>query len=165
MIWVIQMTKLEQPILENKEYGPGGGIPLLKSLWEKFDLQLIFSQCGFQKHAGIPAWLMSFVYICGIIAKKTSVNQNAQFSSDSPILNYLLKGKTVTQSAFSRFFSAPYQWLKLSVARVSRLQETEDTKLSDADVIALDDTKIVHPFGKKLPFLCWLFDYSNKSHV
>jgi hypothetical protein len=84
MIWVIQMTKLEQPILENKEYGPGGGIPLLKSLWEKFDLQLIFSQCGFQKHAGIPAWLMSFVYICGIIAKKTSVNQNAQFSSDSP---------------------------------------------------------------------------------
>jgi hypothetical protein len=165
MIWVIQMTKLEQPILENKEYGPGGGIPLLKSLWEKFDLQLIFSQCGFQKHAGIPAWLMSFVYICGIIAKKTSVNQNAQFSSDSPILNYLLKGKTVTQSAFSRFFSAPYQWLKLSVARVSRLQETEDTKLSDGDVIALDDTKIVHPFGKKLPFLCWLFDYSNKSHV
>jgi hypothetical protein len=84
MIWVIQMTKLEQPILENKEYGPRGGIPLLKSLWEKFDLQLIFSQCGFQKHAGIPAWLMSFVYICGIIAKKTSVNQNAQFSSDSP---------------------------------------------------------------------------------
>jgi hypothetical protein len=33
---------LPKPIFENKQHGPGGGIPLLKSLWEKFDLSLLF---------------------------------------------------------------------------------------------------------------------------
>lgn len=164
-IWVIQMMILEKPILENKVYGPGGGIPLLKSLWGKFDLSLLFLQTGFQKHSGISAWLMAFAYICGLIAQRTSVNQNAEFSSDSPVLGFLLKGKTISQSAFSRFFSKPYQWLKLSLARVSSLQEHQETALSDGDIIALDDTKVAHPFGKKLPFLCWLFDYSDKTHV
>jgi len=159
------MTNLEKPILENKEYGPGGGIPLLKSLWEKFNVSLLFLQTGFQKHSGISAWLMAFAYICGLIAKKTSVNQNAEFSSDSPVLGLLLKGKTVTQPAFSRFLSKPYQWIKFSLARVSSLQEHPETALTDGDIIALDDTKVAHPFGKKLPFLCWLFDYSNKTHV
>ena len=159
------MMKLEKPIIENKAHGPGGGVPLLKSLWEKFDLSLLFPRTGFQKHSGIPAWLMAFVYICGLIAQKASVNQNADFSSDSPALTLLLKGKTVSQSAFSRFFSKPYQWLKLSLARVSNLQEHQETALTEGDIIALDDTKIAHPFGKKLPFLCWLFDYSDKAHV
>lgn len=31
--------------------------------------------------------------------------------------------------------------------------------------MALDDTKVEHPFGKKLPFLCWLFDNSDKKHL
>lgn len=33
---------LQKPIFENKQHGPGGGIPLLKSLWEKYD-----SHCSF----------------------------------------------------------------------------------------------------------------------
>lgn len=32
-------------------------------------------------------------------------------------------------------------------------------------MIALDDTKIEHPYGRKLPFLCWLFDNSEKKHL
>jgi hypothetical protein len=35
----------------------------------------------------------------------------------------------------------------------------------DGDVIALDDTKIEYPYGKKMPFLCWLFDNSEKEHL
>lgn len=65
------MMNLEKPIFENKAHDPGGGIPLLKSLWEKFDLSLIFLQTGFQKHSGISAWLIAFAYICGLIAQKT----------------------------------------------------------------------------------------------
>lgn len=39
------------------------------------------------------------------------------------------------------------------------------TRLTDGGTIALDDTKIENPYGKKLPFLCWLFDSSDKHHV
>lgn len=37
--------------------------------------------------------------------------------------------------------------------------------MTDGDIIALDDTKVEHPYGKKIPFLCWLFDSSDKRHV
>ncbi len=37
--------------------------------------------------------------------------------------------------------------------------------MTDGDVIASDDTKAEHPYGEKIPFLCWLFDSSDKRHV
>ena len=64
------MMNLEKPILENKVYGPGGGIPLLKSLWEKFDLSLLFLQTGFQKHSGISAWLMALPTFAVLLLRK-----------------------------------------------------------------------------------------------
>jgi len=58
------------------------------------------------------------------------------------------------QSAFSRFLSKPVPWLTLSLGRLSRLQERTESCLTDGDIIALDDTKVVeHPHGKKIPFL------------
>ncbi|MGI6451761.1 MAG: hypothetical protein ACOX3R_16325 [Desulfitobacteriia bacterium] len=48
---------------------------------------------------------------------------------------------------------------------MKRLQSNPDSRLADGDIIALDDSKIEHPFGKKIPFLCWLFDSSEKRHV
>lgn len=33
--------------------------------------------------------------------------------------------------------------------------------ISEGDLIAFDDTKIEHPYRKKMPFLCWLFDKST----
>ncbi|QNB48249.1 transposase [Thermanaerosceptrum fracticalcis] len=71
----------------------------------------------------------------------------------------------MSQSAFSRFLSKPFQWLRFSLGRFARLQENTDSRLTDGDIIALDDTKIEHPHGKKIPFLCWLFDSSDKCHV
>lgn len=156
---------LQKPIFENKQHGPGGGIPLLKSLWEKFDLSLLFLQTGIVKHSGVSSWLMAFAYICGLIAQKPSVNQNADFTSDSPILKVLLNGNSISQSAFSRFFSKPFEWLRFAVGRIQRLQEHPESRLSEGDVVALDDTKVAHPFGKKLPFLCWLFDSSTRNHI
>ncbi|WP_042315201.1 hypothetical protein [Desulfofarcimen acetoxidans] len=109
---------LQKPIFENKQHGPGGGIPLLKSLWKKFDLSLLFLQTGIAKHSGVSGWLMALAYICGMIAQKTSVNQNADFASDSPILKVLLKGESISQSAFSSFFSKSFEWLQFAVGRV-----------------------------------------------
>jgi len=163
--WVLLMIKISQPFFENKNYGPGGGIPVLKNIWDMFDFSLLFSQAGIRKHAGVPAWIMTFAYICGLIGKVDSTNQNAVYSTDAPALKQMLQGKPITQSAFSRFLSKPFRWLDFAVKRIYALQEKSDTSLTDGDIIALDDTKIEHPYGKKIPFLCWLFDSSDKRHV
>jgi len=159
------MNQLCKPTFENKQHGKGGGIPTLKAIWDLFDLSLLFSQNGITKHSGTATWLLAFAYICGLIDKARSANQNAQYSKDAPILKQLLSGKSITQSALSRFLSKPFMWLKFSLGRLSRLQERVESRLTDGDVVALDDTKIEHPFGKMLPFLCWLFDSSDKRHV
>lgn len=70
-----------------------------------------------------------------------------------------------SQSAFSRFFSKKFDWLKCSINRIELFCSTPETSINEGDVVALDDTKIEHPYGKKLPFLCWLFDNSEKKHL
>lgn len=159
------MKKMCEPTFEEKSYGQGGGIPVLKTIWEMFDLSLLFSQLGFQKHSGLAAWQLAFAYICGLVHNTGSTNQNAKFSQETPMLKHLLSGKNVTQCAFSRFLSTPFEWLKFSCGRLARFQSRSESRLQTGDVIALDDTKIEHSYGKKLPFLCWLFDSSDKQHV
>ena len=109
-------------------------------------------------------WLLAFAYICGLVNHASSANQNAKFSTEAPFLQQLLSGEIISQSAFSRFLSKPFEWLRFSLGRIARLQENMDSRLTDGDIIALDDTK-VDPYGKKIPFLCWLFDSSDKRHV
>lgn len=55
--------------------------------------------------------------------------------------------------------------MTFSIGRLARPQDKTECRLEDGDTGALDDTKLEHPFRKKLPFLCWLFDYSDKRHV
>ena len=164
-IRVISLKNLCKPSFEKKDHGQGAGIPVLKTIWDLFDLSLLFSQSGIRKHSGIATWLLAFAYICGLINHADSASQNAKFSTESPFLRQLLSGEIISQSAFSRFLSKPFQWLRFSLGRLARLQENKDTRLTDGDIIALDDTKIEHPHGKKIPFLCWLFDSSDKRHV
>ncbi|MDA8228169.1 MAG: hypothetical protein M0T74_10840 [Desulfitobacterium hafniense] len=113
---------------------------------------------------------MAFAYICGLISHSSSATQNAKFSTEAPFLQQLLSGEIITQCAFSRFSSKPFQWipfqwLKFSSDRLARLQESKDSQLTDGDIIALDDTKIEHLHGKKNSFLCWLFVSSYKRHI
>lgn len=159
------MTKLCPPVFEDKDHGKGADIPVLKTIWDLFDLSLLFLQTGIRKHSGISAWLLAFSYICGLVHNVQSVNKNAEFTADTPILQQVLAGKKVSQSAFSRFLGKPFDWLKFSQGRLSRLQEHPECRLNNGDVIAPDDTKIEHPYGKKIPFLCWLFDSSDKRNV
>ena len=79
-IWVIPMKKLCKPSFKKKDYGQGAGIPVLKTVWDLFDLSLLFSQTGIRKPSG----------------------------------------------------------------RLSRLQERTETRLTDGDIVALDDTKAEH---------------------
>jgi hypothetical protein len=157
--------RLCQPTFEQKQHGLGGGIPALKAIWDLFDLSMLISQCGIRKHAGVPAWILCFAYIAGLVAKSTSTNKVVKFISDSPLFKCLLADESITQSAMSRFFAKSFAWLNFSVGRLAKLQDKSECRLEDGDIIALDDTKLEHPYGKKLPFLCWLFDYSDKRHV
>ena len=117
------MVHLCKPTFEDKDYGRGAGIPVLKTIWDLFDLSLLFSQTGIRKHSGIVSWILAFAYICGLIGRVGSANENAKFSADAPFLQHLLSGKQITQSAFSRFLSKPVPWLKFSLGRLSRLQD------------------------------------------
>lgn len=155
-IWVIQLKQLGKPIFRSKDHGPGAGIPVLKTIWDFFDMALLFSQTGISKHSGLPAWLMAFAYICGLINNVKSANKNASFSADAPFLRHLL-GQKVSQSALSRFLAKPFAWLQFSLGRVARLQEKEESRLIEGDVIALDDTKIEHRHGKKDPLFVLAF--------
>jgi len=113
---------------------------------------------------GVSAWILCFAYICGLIAGCTSANKIVNFVNDSPLFACLLPIQ-ITQCAISRFFAKPFAWLAVSIGRIARLQEKPECRLQDGDIIGVDDTKVLHPFAKSLPFLCWLFDYSNKYHV
>lgn len=164
-IRVILLKKLSEPSFERKDYGQGAGIPVLKAIWDLFDFSLLFSQSGIRKHSGTQAWLLAFAYICGLISDAGSANQNAKFSSEAPFLQQILSGQSISQSAFSRFLAKPFAWLRFSYGRLARLQENRDSRLTDGDIIAVDDTKAEHPHGKKIPFLCWLFDHSEKRYA
>ncbi|MDA8227466.1 MAG: hypothetical protein M0T74_07135 [Desulfitobacterium hafniense] len=61
------MKKLCKPTFEKKDHGQGAGIPVLKTIWDLFDLSLLFSQSGIRKHSGLPTWLLAFAYICGLV--------------------------------------------------------------------------------------------------
>ncbi|MGI6726985.1 MAG: hypothetical protein ACOX4P_00270 [Anaerovoracaceae bacterium] len=111
------MKKLCKPIFKNKESGNGGGILTLKAIWELFDLYLLFSQTGILKHSGIAPWLMAFSYVCGLIANVGSVNKNAAYVAESPVLQQVLSGRVITQSSFSRFLSKPFNWHTSNVGK------------------------------------------------
>ena len=157
------MKKLAKPHFENPQYGAGGGLPIIKSIWEKFGFSYLF--LGVEKHSGLAPWKMVFAYIAGLIANSSSVNKIAGHCSDAPIIKEILGGTIPSQSALSRFFSKKIDWLKCSINRIELFCSTVETTISEGDIVALDDTKIEHPYGKKLPFLCWLFDNSEKKHL
>lgn len=160
---MIFLKKLSEPNFENLKYGAGGGLPIIKTIWEKFGFSYLFS--SIDKHSGTPPWKMIFAYIAGLIANSSSVNKIAEHCSDAPVLKELLGGSVPSQSALSRFFSKQFNWLECSMKRIKIFCATPETTISEGDVVALDDTKIEHPYGKKLPFLCWLFDNSEKKHL
>lgn len=160
---MISLKKLSKPKFENLKYGAGGGLPIIKSIWEQFGFSYLFS--SIDKHSGLSAWKMVFSYTAGLIANSNSVNKIAGHCSDAPVLKEILGGKSPSQSALSRFFSKEFNWLEFSLNRIKVFCSTSETAISEGDIIALDDTKIEHPYGKKLPFLCWLFDNSDKKHL
>lgn len=51
-----------------------GGIPVLHTLWNQFDLSLLLSQSGIFKSRGVATWILAFVDVIGLLAGCSSVN-------------------------------------------------------------------------------------------
>jgi len=58
----------------------GGGIPLLKSLWEKFDLSLLFLQTGIVKHSGVLRLVDGFCLYLWLDCSKAKDQTRMQIS-------------------------------------------------------------------------------------
>jgi len=159
----MEHSRTLKPIFENKKHGPGGGFALLKHYWEEFNLSLLFM--GMDKHSGVPSWQLLFIYVCGLVNGSSSVNQISKLVINSPPLQFILNLKTISQCALSRFTAREADWLDLSRRRLNTFLSDKRMSLMEGDVVAIDDTKIDHPYGKHIPLLCWLFDSSDKCNV
>ncbi len=159
------MSTLLKPKFGPLSYSECGGAPVLKTLWEKFDFTLLLTQSGINKHSGTPSWIIAFAYIIALISGCSSVSAMSEFVSKDSLLTAMFRNFKLAQYTFSRFLTQNYNWQLFGLKRVARLQDECDTALMEGDVVVLDDTKNVHSFARKMPFLCWLFDSSDKVNV
>ena len=66
------MKKLLKPNFEEHTYGADGGLPIVKSIWEKFGFSYIF--LSVDKHSDSAPWKLVFAYISGLTSNSSSEN-------------------------------------------------------------------------------------------
>ena len=159
------MSTLNKPKFKKLTYSSFGGAPLVKSLWDRFDLSLLMAQSGMHKKSGVPTWQLAFLMVIGLLAQCSSCSKTVEFYSKEPLLQAMFSQKRVTQSVLSRFMVSAFRWELFHLKRVRQFQLDEETKLVDGDVIALDDTLVVHEHAAKMPFLYRLFDHCTNTYV
>lgn len=135
----------QKPVFDNSKFGIGGGFAIIKHYWEQFDLSQLYMQMD--KHSGLPAWKLLFVYVCGLLNGSSSINAISHIVERSPMLQQILLIKSVTQCALSRFTARHADWRTLASQRLKRILSDSRMMLTEGDVIAIDDTKLDHPFG------------------
>jgi hypothetical protein len=159
------MISLEQPKFRNLSQGECAGAPILRKLWDRFDFSFLLTQSGIFKVRGVPTWIVAFLYVVGLIAQCSSVLQMSKLAKKDALLQPMFQQWNLAQHTLSRFLTSQFNWSLFGHKRVSRLQQDPETALQEGDVIDLDDSVIDHPYGKMLPFLCWLYDSSQKISV
>lgn len=159
------MNTLNKPSYKKLSLSECAGAPILRTLWERFDFSLLLTQSGMMKRSGTPSWLICFLYVVGLVSNCSSVAQMAGLAKKDALLKVMLQPWKLAQYTMSRFLTAPYAWKTFGKKRVERLQQDEQTRLQEGDVVNLDDTHCAHPYAKKLPFLSWLYDHSTKTYA
>lgn len=158
------MNALQKPKFRELQLSECAGVPILRTLWERFDISLLLTQSGMMKRSGVPSWLLCFLYVVGLISNCSSVVQMADLAQKDSLLKLMFKPWRLAQYTMSRFFTVSHAWKTFGKKRALRLQQDELTKLQEGDVVNLDDTHCAHPYAKQLPFLSWLFDHSTKTY-
>lgn len=159
------MSALQKPRFKQLNHSECAGAPVLKGLWDRFDFSLLLTQSGIMKRNGTPTWLICFLYVVGLVSNCSSVAQMAQLADKDSLLKAMFQPWKLAQYTLSRLLTNPFAWTTFGKKRFGRLQQDPLTKLTDGDVINLDDTHSAHPYAKRLPFLNWLYDHSSKTYV
>jgi hypothetical protein len=159
------MKTLEMPKFCNLPQGECAGAPILRKLWDRFDFSFLLTQSGIYKMRGVPTWILAFMYVVSLIAQCSSVLHMSKLAQKDELLKPLFHYWNIAQHTLSRFLTTRFEWAAFGQKRVTRLQQDADTAMQDGDVIDLDDSVVDHPYGKMLPFLCWLYDSSQKISV
>ena len=146
------LKTLQKPMFRDLSQGECAGAPILQKLWDRFDFSFLLTQAGIYKVRGVPTWMLSFLYVIGLIAQCSSVSKIAKLAGKDALLNVMFRRIKITQYTLSRFLTTDYNWPLFGQKRVERLQEEQDTRLQEGDSINLDDTQVIHPYGK-----CFLF--------
>ncbi|WP_127484307.1 hypothetical protein [Paenibacillus ehimensis] len=159
------MSALQKPRFIELHHSECAGAPILKSLWERFDFSLLLTQSGIMKRSGTPSWLICFLYVIGLVSNCPSVVQMAELVNRDALLKAMFQPWKPAQYTLSRFFTNSFAWTTFGKKRIERLQQDPLTRLTDGDVINLDDTHSAHPYASQLPFLSRLYDHSLKIYV
>jgi hypothetical protein len=158
------MSNLKKLKFKKLSFSSFGGAPLLLTLWNHFDFSLLLTQSGINKKRGVPTWKLAFLFVVGLISRCGSCVKIVDFYEKESLLQKIL-GEKITQSVFSRFMVSPFQWDLFNLKRMAKFQESEETRLVDGDVIALDDSLIEHSHTKKMPFIYRLFDHCSHKYI
>ncbi|TVY10350.1 transposase [Paenibacillus cremeus] len=159
------MNALQKPRFRKLSLSECAGAPILRNLWDRFDFSLLLTQSGMMKRSGTPFWLICFLYVVGLISNCSSVVQMADLAEKDAMLRVIFHPWKLAQYTKSRFFTTSFAWKTFGKKRVERLQQDEQTRLQEGDVVNLDDTHCTHPHAKQLPFLGWLIDHSTKTYA
>ncbi|QUH26096.1 hypothetical protein HZR23_10350 [Serpentinicella alkaliphila] len=100
--WVINMT-LGKPKYRNLQQGNGGGTPVLKAIWDKFDFSLLLTQSGIVKRNGVPTWLIAFAYVVGLIANKNSVSRISDYATKDSLLQPMFRNLKMAHIPLAAF--------------------------------------------------------------
>ena len=75
---VEMVSTLNKPKFKKLAYSSFGGTPLVKSLWDRFDLSLLMAQSGMHKKSGVPTWQLAFLLVIGLLAQCSSCSKNGR---------------------------------------------------------------------------------------
>jgi hypothetical protein len=97
------MKALQKPKFRTLSHGECAGVPILKTLWDRFDFSLLLTQSGIFKRCGAPSWLICFLYVIGLVSNCSSVNQIADLAEKDALLKIMFKPWKLAQYTLSRF--------------------------------------------------------------
>lgn len=115
------MSTVQKPKFKKLAYSSFGGAPLLRSLWDRFDLSLLMTQSGIHKKSGVPTWQLAFLLVVGLLAQCSSCLKTVEFYSSERLLQAMFDHKRITQSVLSRFMTAPFHWEQFNLKRVGQV--------------------------------------------
>lgn len=77
-----------------------------------------FSVC---KERGVPTWILSFLYVLGLVAQKSPVLQTVKMAAKDALLKPMFAAHSISQYNMSRFFTGDCDWSLFGQKRIERL--------------------------------------------